>query len=203
MTEVTTMKPQEVLGLGGELNDLIEAWQEAASPEELEASDKALTAYLTREVIARADDFRDYMVGAEAMADACKAQANRLLNSAALWRTRYERMEQGILAIMAASDRKHIHGAHSTFNRRGNGGLAPLNIINESLIPIDCCKFSGSIPGKLWASVIEQLNPDTRAVLSASLKREVDNAAIRAALDTPQGCPGARLEPRGHQLRVT
>lgn len=196
------MNVTALLGLESELHEVMEAWQTAETVEALEAAEQAVAVYVGKSVQA-VDSFRDYMVGCESLAEAMEAQAQKHTDNAIMWRARYDRLYQGILGVMNALGKKELVGTYGRFKRQGNGGLAPLLIQSEAMIPDECCRFVGAIDGPLWLSMLKQLDPATCAILTAQMKREVSNTAVRKAVATPEGCPGARLDQRGEQLRIT
>lgn len=195
------MKGLSLFSIESAIHALMDAWQEAETPEALVAAEAALVDYAAAEV-QKVDGIRDYMEFCKLQAENSKAQAKQYTERARLWSSRYERLADFVQTVMVTFGKPKLIGSHGQFVLRGNGGLQPLTIASEGMIPDDCCRWVGAIPAALWKSVVEQLDPDTRAVLSVTLRREVSESAVRAALGTPEGCPGAHLEPRGQHLRI-
>jgi hypothetical protein len=83
---------------------------------------------------------------------------------------------------------------------KGNGGVEPLEIADETMIPSDCKRATIQMPADEWEGMREHMLDIGMTLISE--KVEIDNEAIREALAHGDGVPGARLLPRGQHVEV-
>ena len=112
---------------------------------------------------------------------------------------------------------RKLEGSTSTLLLKGNGGVEPLDVYDESLVPEEYCTATITMP---WTQYVEIPSIHIGA---AKVTRSIDNAAVRKGIASQcwfcqggpekEGCgvcggsgmhnvPGARLLERGHHLEI-
>ena len=91
------------------------------------------------------------------------------------------------LPVPAKGSRKLTGNDGSVLSLKGNGGLQPLEITDESMVPDEYKRVTIVMAMPEWRSLIAQ-DPEA-PIIKAGI--EVDNAAVRAALEQPcEACGG-------------
>ncbi len=207
-------------------SELLQLMEFAEDPErtdeERAAADEQIKEYISRE-IRKVDNIRAYLRHAEVMEAAAKAEYALQRSRAEAWKSRATRLKDRVLQIMQVIGEKKLEGKTGTLTVKGNGGLQPLVIRDETLIPPQYCKVMVTMSLARWLSIQQGLEDVT-------VVRCVDNDLVRRALSEPcplchglkrvivdevlvdpcNACggegtrrvPGARLEPRGNSLIV-
>lgn len=202
-----------------DLQELMVCLEEAEDDATRAAVEQGIREYLEHEV-RKVDGVRAYLKHCEVMATAATAEMRAQAQRAAAWTARAKRLMDGCKSVMESFGVKRLEGNTGTLALKGNGGLAPLQIADESLVPDEYCKAVVEMPYSEWVQGL---------VGGASVKRFVDNAAVRKALSEPcwacqgsgkhgedypdlpcpachgdgkQGVPGAQLLPRSTRLEV-
>lgn len=208
---------EKLYGISRELIELIQFRDEETlegSPERA-AADGAIAEYVGREV-SKVDGLRAYVRHCDAMATSAAAEVAVQQSRAASWQARKETLKSMILSIMVAQERKRFDGSTGYFIVKGNGGLKPLDIRDETLVPGQYCDAVVTMPLLEWLAIAPRH-------LVGKEQRVVKNSLVRAALEqrcpacngdagaiTCSECgdegtlrvPGARLEARGVHLEV-
>lgn len=94
----------------------------------------------------------------------------------------------------AKGSRKLVGADGSQIMLKRNGGVLPLLIDNQELLPDDCCRMVGWVRADLWelaVDMVRELSQRGTRINDFSLRREPDPEAIRAKLAKPcDGCDG-------------
>ena len=148
----------------------------------LAAIDQAIKEYAAREV-AKVDSIRGYLRWAKVQADAAEDEAERQDARAKLLRAGMDRLKEFVVSVMNTAGKKAIEGKTGKLMVKGNGGVEPLVIADESLIPDELCWMEGRIRADLWLALGETvpgLIPESS--IAFSLKRVPSNTLVREAL---------------------
>lgn len=145
-----------------------------------------------------------------------------------------ERLEQYCCSILEQQPKpkrgsRKLEGATSTLALKGNGGVEPLDITDESLVPDEYCMAEIRMPWNEWLGLQYFLERhESQIPETCHTVRSVDNTSVRKELaqacwlcggsgagDTETqapcsscggtgktGVPGARLLPRGSHLEI-
>lgn len=162
--------------------------EELTGPEReaaVEAADVALAEHAERELV-KVDSYIGICKFLQFRADADEAEARRKQASANIAKAMLRQIKATGMYAMDATGRKRIDGSRGYLAVKGNGGVQPLIISDESLLPDDCCRMEGWISGRMWQHICDSITIDP-APDDYILKRVPDNAAIRTKLLEP--CP--------------
>ena len=161
---------------------------------EIAEVEKALAEYLAREV-AKVDGIHSYLRWAEANASAARVEAQQMAERARRLESGAKRLRQMCCDIMAQRGLKRLEGTGGrVLLRRGNGGLAPLNVQPE-ILPIELRDVVVRVRGDVAADM------EREGWAYERLSDEPSNGRIRAALAVGP-VPGANLGERGESLQV-
>ena len=119
-------------------------------------------------------DLADAALTAKALAEARKAEADRIKALAEQAVNASERAKRIIMDLMAAAGLQKIEGADCKVSVQANGGVLPLVILDEDALPE---RFIDLVP-------------------------KVNNSAIRQAIEAGEPVPGAELGERGKSVRI-
>lgn len=173
------------------------------TPEERTVAEQEIARYVAAEIV-KVDGIRAYLRHCDMMEAAAKQERDIQAERAQAWGSRAKRLKQFCLDAMGISGKRKLEGRTGVLSISGNGGLQPLVIDDEKLIP------------EGYFDQVRRLNTDrVRMALTAHCPAcrgtcIVPFAASGAMLTTcltcggtgKQGVPGAHLEPRGEHLRV-
>ena len=204
-----------------DLQELMAAYSEAEEDATREAIEAGIREYVEREVM-KVDGIRSYLRHCEVMADAAKAEAAAQLERSKQWTKRAEKLESACLAVMTQMGKKRLEGNTGALVAKKNGGVAPIEITDEMLVPDEFCVAQVEMPWVIWDcadKVTVGIMPE-----HVKVKRVVSNTAIRKSIDLTcwacngicseenpcslcgnsglAGVPGARLLERGSSLQV-
>lgn len=196
-----------------------------AAPEEREVAEQELQRYLAAEV-AKVDGVRAFVRHCEAMAAEADKEAKATAQRAKIWQNRADRVKGFAMAAMQEAGKTKLEGAAGSLSIQANGGLQALTITDPALVPDEYKTFTLEMAHAEWKVLKpicdrHRIGP-ARAVVSnklvrAALEADCEHCNSRGELSMPdaelitcaacdgtgQGfVPGARLEPRGQQLRV-
>jgi hypothetical protein len=117
------------------------------------------------------------------------------------------RLRENVIAVMG--ERKALEGTNGRkLRRQNNGGIAPLEIGQPDLVPTDYRRATATLPMRMWQVIRDALKEYDQYCVWEYAKpmleksAEPNTTAIREALESGQGVPGARLAERGQSLRV-
>lgn len=191
-------------GIEAALEECQELLESAESAAEKKAAQDALTEYVAQE-IEKVDNIRAYLKHCARMADAARDEARLQAKRGEAWEERGERLKDLVKMIMEQRGRKRLEGKTGTIRVQGNGGLKPLTVTDDSLVPdkykLGCVAMSVANWKKLlgpegWDKMVSIEGEPMQVTI------EILNEAIRAALSRGEAVPGTRLEERGEHLRV-
>ena len=203
-----------------DLQELMVCLEEAENEATREAVEQGIREYLEREV-RKVDGVRAYLKHCEVMAAAATAEMRVQAQRAAAWTARAKKLIDGCKSSMESFGVKRLEGNTGTLVLKGNGGVQPLEIADESLVPDEYCRAVVELPYRDWLYMVECAGPE---VSIPKPKRLVDNSSVRKAITEPcwacegrcstdspcslcgntglAGVPGAQLGPRGTHLEV-
>src|SRR5882757_1557114 len=116
------------------LHELFDAWQNAETPEQLEAAEVAIRACAEAEV-RKVDNIRRYWRACDQMAAAAKHEAATQTERARLWESRRDRLKAVVYAVMDQFGLKKLEGQTGQLLLKGNGGKQAVEIHDELLVP--------------------------------------------------------------------
>lgn len=223
------MSGLSLFGIESGLHELVEAWQEAQTPEALAAAEQAIQAVVEAEV-RKVDGIRAYLKFCDTMADAADHEARLQKERKQMWLERRDRLKAFVQGTMQAFGVRKLQGNTGTLSIKGNGALQPLTVADASMLPDELCDWTLTITGTEWQLLKASISIGRDYLLRHSeIKRTPNNERIRAALarpcnycagakivehdasviDCPEcggtgkaSVPGARLEPRGEHLEI-
>lgn len=178
------------------LVELVDRWQEAETSEEIEIAETAIRVYVEQEV-RKVDGIRRYLKFCETQSAAAKAEAALQRSRQAQWEARRERLKAFVFDVMTSFRVRKLEGETGTLQIKGNGGLAPLSIVSDELVPDEYCMVSIRMSADAW----NRIKPGIKEVCEAG-PREPNNSMIRAALAAGEGVPGCRLGERAEHLEI-
>lgn len=197
------------------LQELMAAYSEAEDDVTRAAIEEGIREYVQREVT-KVDSIRSYLRHCEVMAVAAKCEADSQMERSRAWKKRAEKLEAACLGTMVNMGAKRLEGSTGALVVKKNGGVAPLDITEPSIIPDEYCTATVKLPYNEWRVLCED-----QGLSYAKVSREISNTAVRKALEAPcwlcdgkgggcsscggsgkQGVPGARLLERGSHLEV-
>lgn len=124
------------------------------------------------EIEDKADNYAKIIKEFEALRDARKAEAKRLVDSAAVLDNRIKILKNNLFNVMKETGKTKFNTELFSFNICKNGGKQALTI-------------DGEVPEQFTKIVVEN-----------------DTDKIRVALESGENLPFAHLEPRGESLRI-
>ncbi|MBO5179307.1 MAG: siphovirus Gp157 family protein [Clostridia bacterium] len=124
------------------------------------------------EIEDKADNYAKIIKEFEALKDARKAEAKRLIESAAVLDNRIKILKNNLFNVMKETGKTKFNTELFSFNICKNGGKQALTI-------------DGEVPEQFTKIVVEN-----------------DTDKIRVALESGENLPFAHLEPRGESLRI-
>lgn len=196
------MSDLSLFGIEAGLHELMTVWQEAESPEAVQAAEVEIRAYACAEV-RKVDGIRRYVRACESQAAAAKAEMTAQAQRVRMWEARRDRLKQFVFDAMQSFGVKRIEGETGSLMIKGNGGKQAVTVTDESLIPEGLCEYSGSIPGDLWQAMLRQCPQPLLDILGhrARMVRMPHNERIRAELSMKclacDGTPRVRYEVDG------
>jgi len=173
------------------------------TPEEREVAAGEIQKYVAAEV-RKVDSIRGYLRHCEVMAWAARGEARRQLDNATIWENRQQRIKGYCFDAMQHAGLKKLEGNTGTLQVKGNGGVQPLQVNNESLVPEEYCDYVGRISGRMWRTVLKICAAVSAPDVSkddVDLQRVPNNKRVREALASGP-VPGAQLLERGAHLEV-
>lgn len=153
----------------------------------LEAECKEIQAHrqrLGKELIAKTDNLAGVMRRLKSDITEQDAEQKRLYakrkatEKALAWLNNYT------ASVMEENGWKSLRTTLNTITLRGNGGVAPLVITDESLVPDECCRWEGWVDADVWQALRSAGLDDD---MGCRLNRVPNNTLIREALE--KDCP--------------
>src|SRR6266568_4968994 len=189
------------------ISQLIILREEATTDEERVVIDGQIEEWIGRELceLQRSDGCYGLIRHEEqqaAMAYAVEVEASKWRS---IHRDRAERVRDMVKAVMEKRGVKKVEGAVGSFMVRANGGVRPMEPVNESKVPDEYRIFTLKLSAHLWKAlqIVVTHSADgaylLRMLLSV-LTTSVDISAVRKALEAGEEVPGAKLGERGTNL---
>ena len=167
------------------LHELLDAWQEAATPEALAAAEQAIAVYAQVEV-RKADGIAAYLRGCDVMAGAARDEAIRQTKRQQTWLARKDCLKAFVYDTMNSFGVRKIEGKTATLSIRGNGGVQPLTVYDASLVPDELCDVTVTMSAFEWSVACRELFRGSahgeRIFRESKTVRTPSNERIRAAL---------------------
>ena len=175
---------------------LFDAAQEAENSEALALSQRYIQQSIREQVARRSDGIRRFIVWAERLAEDAKRTAK-------LWSGRAEMARAYVQGEMEAAGVRRIDTPTGSLSIRGNGGVEPLVIDDEALIPERFKDVTLTVRADhfvilngLLAGYIE--GTEDNPITAWNVKESVSNSRIREALAQPcERCEGRGTDPLG------
>ena len=169
----------------------------------LAAVDQAMAEYVERE-LQKADNIIGFCRTLKRATEAAKEDRDYYARRAGFLDRTLQRMKEYAHIAMEAAGKKRIDGRSGYLLVKNNGGIEPLVISNETIIPDDHCKFIVTVPGEQWRAVHDCLRGMhiIGLLTGYQTQRVPDTAVIRDTLKRGDGVPGAHLEHRGQHVEV-
>lgn len=191
---------------------------------EMTALDTAIRTFVVGKV-KDVDEVRGPILAMRDAAGVCRTEASRAENQALAWDRRADQLEaivkQGMEALEQSGfwkpkQTRKLLSPLGSLTLRGNGGVQPVAITDESLLSDDLCNVEVKMTAEHWATVADQFP-------AATVRRVPSKSRIQDALgkscpscngqDNPVDCPscggsglagvaGAHLEPRGKSVVI-
>jgi len=148
---------------------------EDLSTDEREALRGEIARYVAAEVH-KVDNIRAYLRHCEEMAKMHASEVERQTRMAQVWTKRSERLKEFCIKALEFAGKKKVQGKTGLLRVQNNGGVRPIEITDESKLPIAYTPLTVIYPP--------------------------DKDKIRKDLEAGKEIPGARLLERGVHLRV-
>lgn len=179
------------------------------TPEERTVVEQQLAMYAQEQLPAKVDGVRGYLKMCRTNETAAKAEKGVASDTEKMWGSRADRLEGICKDVMESRGVKRLDGKVGYISLRGNGGLQPMEPINEALLPDEYRMYRMALAAPAWRALQAilvgsqaTLAPAILRAMLASVKAEVNVAAVRSALEAGTEVPGARLADRGSHLEV-
>lgn len=169
----------------------------------LDTVDAAIVETITAEV-RKVDNISRFLLELKARREAIGREVERLGGISTACENTERRIKEMVLQIMRDTDTKKLEGKIGTLKRQGNGGVQPVEVVQESLVPARFQRLTVTVNAAFWADIVRRVGNMEDAFegnLSVS-KPAPYKEAIRKELEAGQGVPGCVLRERGEQLRV-
>ncbi len=179
----------------------------ATTEEERAAIDGELKLYAEEQMPAKVDGYRGYIKLCRMNQQAAKEEKAIAFDAERMWASRAERMEEILKEVMERRGVKRLDGKIGHISLKGNGGLAPMEPVNESILPDEYRSISFTLPLPAWYKLQKLLEMTDqggmlRFMLMSAKAASVNMASVRAALEAGEDVPGARLAERGKHIEV-
>ncbi len=196
----TALSGISLLGIESDLHDLFSWWQDAESPEEIEAAEVAIRACAEQEV-RKVDGIRKYWRLCDQMEAAAKFEAETQRKRAQMWDARRARLKLLVYDVMTAFHLKKLEGQTGSLSIRGNGGRCAVEISNPDLVPSEYMRVTMECSGDVWAELTAKMGAQWikdnvgRTTVAPSL------TLIGEALEK-DAVAGCRLQDRGQHVEM-
>jgi hypothetical protein len=173
------------------LLECVEQVQPEHEDEYLEALQSALSAAAEKR-----DAVAHYMSHLETQVELSKAEKKRIQARQSGFETALERLKDYVVRIMEQAGAKKLEGATTTFSRRKCP--AAVEIYDQNQIPLEYQSVSVSLPAKMLDEILDVVPFEMSDLLRAIVRPEdyaIDKRALKAALETRDDVPGAKIAP--------
>lgn len=182
--------------------------QVACRLKSIEECDKAIRAYVVQEIKENPNSIHQWMLESKARQEDLKQEKKRLDGLLAQEEGEYDRAKTIVLETLQEIGETKL-AVRGTLRRQPNGGVQPVEIGREDLVPAAFIKQTVTLTAEWWKAIGRELGRTNGGlqlwyVLSDAIERaksEPDKEAIREALLRDEGVPGCRLAERGEHIR--
>lgn len=174
--------------------DLAEENADAALIEQCEREIKAYT----EKQLAKVDGIAGVLQQFRSWGELRKAESKRYADLAKQAEEDYQRLADYVLALMEERGAKKLEGARYKLTAAGNGGVAPLEIAQPDLVPLELKSVTLRVDADQAEDICEQFLGHVELIGGP----EPDRRRIRERLEAGEGVPGCRIGDRGKHLRV-
>ncbi len=148
---------------------------------------------------AKVDRCRAYDLHAEMMENAAAAEEKKQAANRQMWKNRRELLKRISMITMEEIGKDRLEGKLGCIRAQVNGGKVALLIPQPELLPSEYCQWEGTWSANVWETMKTYRFDKLPGI---NMKRIPDTDAIRAALESGEGVPGASLAPRGKHCRI-
>lgn len=165
--------------------------------DEITVADGLIRAYIGKEV-QKVDGIAHVLLELEGRRFLHTQEADRLKMLAAGEEATAKRIKDMVLLVMDEFGVAKLEGAIHDLKAQGNGGLQALTIAQPDMVPLDLKRVTVELRADSAKDFAEKFAGQYRILAIA----HPDPKDIRAKLESNEGVPGCRLEPRGKHLRI-
>ncbi len=199
-TMSTALSGISLLGIESDLHDLFTWWQEADTPEEIEAAEVAIRACAEQEV-RKVDGIRKYWRLCDQMEAAAKFEAETQRKRAQMWAARRDRLKLLVQDVMTAFHMKKLEGQTGSLYLKGNGGRQAVEISNPELVPSEYMRVTVDMRSDVWHEIEKSMGAQW-------IRENVGRTTVTPALSLigealeKDAVAGARLIERGQHVEM-
>lgn len=165
--------------------------------DELDAVNDGIAAFVQNK-LQEVDELRTPLIALEQAVALNKADALAATNRAMVLQNRYDKLKDLIklaMETLAANgfwkpkQSRKFESARGFFRLQGNGGVQPVEITDEAMVPDEYCRVTVTMPLVQWQTVLKRAGLDGLIAASAGTRvmREVSKSAVAETLAKP--CP--------------
>jgi len=216
--------PLTLYSLSYDLISLLAEREEMADRKEDTADVDAAMAEYMQALPQKVDGVVHVLRTLDSQAELAAAEVQRLNARRRQIASAAERLRQYCCSVLAQLPKprkgsRKLEGSTSSLILKGNGGLEPLEVYDEALVPDEYCTATITMSMNDWNALFDAAG--SPVLVGSSVQRSVNNAAVRKALakncwlcegkggdcnacggSGKQGVPGARLQERGSHLEI-
>lgn len=175
-----------------------------------------------RTCVRKVDGFRGYLLHAQVMASAARAEKQRQDANEKAWEDTAEHLKTVALAVLNEIGATRLEGKTGAIRKQVNGGKVPVVVSVPALVPDEFCTFELTVGPEAYQTLAKLL-PSWIGRQDVLIERKPHLGRIEKALseDCPncsgfaiescstcggtgkRGVPGAHLGDRGEHIRIT
>lgn len=175
--------------------------------------------------VRKVDGFRGYLLHANVMAAAARAEKNRQAANEKAWADTVEHLKTVALAVLNEIGESRLEGKTGAIRKQVNGGKVPVVVSVPALVPDEFCTFELTVGPEAYQALAKLL-PSWIGRQDVLIERKPHLGRVELALKTPcsdcagtglggsdvcrfcngsgsRGVPGAHLGERGEHIRIT
>jgi hypothetical protein len=180
------------------LQELLDRYDDAG-PEESPAIEAEIIRYTGETLPDKVDSYRGVILRDLAIAEAARAESEKLANIAKTLKARADWLKNIALTCMEARSIAKLEGRTGGYLRvQANGGRANPVVVDPSLVPDRLCDAHITMSWDAWI----ELRIFAAQAPNAHIERKPRMEAIIAEAVQGRACPGAYMPERGVHLRV-
>lgn len=180
-----------------ELADLRDQLEAEGDKEALDAVDAEIANYLTREA-AKIDSYAGLIRQRLDAAALCEKRAKDLQCRAKAMKADAQRLKDNALRVMQSFNVTKLVTPETTLRIQGNGGLRPLEIGDESILPDEYKLISVLMPYQEWLQLLKLWQRQVGGLPKTMQESVIPDAdKLREALSQKVICPDCASYPHG------